>query len=450
MGILNIINQVASTSSRKEKEAILTAHKDNELLKAVFKATYDTTISYYIKKIPNYGIGNDTGSISLGSALMELNVLSGRILTGNDAVSHLENMLRKCILEDSEIVERIIQRDLKCGATASTANKIWKGLIPEFPYMRCSLPKDAKFNKWGWKKGVYSQLKADSMFCNVDIVSDTIVSLSSRNGTDIPLEQFSTMITELLSKFPSNKRLSGELQVARNGKILPREIANGILNSVAKGGSFEEDDEPVYVAWDILPLDQAIPSGRIKIAYSERFNELKSILEKSEQKLVQLIPTRIVYSLEEAYEHYFELIALDLEGTVIKDPDGDWFDGTSKEQIKLKVRFQVELEIVDFNPGEGKNAATWGSMLCKSSDDLLRVNVNGRSDEMRLDFHNRRDSLIGQIITVESGVILPIGSRKDGRRSLFLPTFIELRDDKTEADSLPRIIEQFEAVTKPK
>jgi hypothetical protein len=53
--ILDIINELASIGSTKEKEAIIRRHKDNELLKRVFRMTYDGKLQYYIKKWPEAG-----------------------------------------------------------------------------------------------------------------------------------------------------------------------------------------------------------------------------------------------------------------------------------------------------------------------------------------------------------------------------------------------------------
>lgn len=67
---------------------------------------------------------------------------------------------------------------------------------------------------------------------------------------------------------------------------------------------------------------------------------------------------------------------------------------------------------------------------------------------MRADFHARRDELIGRIITVVSNNITT--DRRTGAKSLFLPRFVELREDKHVADSFERVQEQLEAVIKPK
>ena len=54
MNIKDILNALTVTSKKTEKLAILNEHKDNELLKQVFKYALDPMITFGIKKIPSY------------------------------------------------------------------------------------------------------------------------------------------------------------------------------------------------------------------------------------------------------------------------------------------------------------------------------------------------------------------------------------------------------------
>ena len=312
----------------------------------------------------------------------------------------------------------------------------------------CSLLKAAKVHTWDWASGVYSNLKGDGMFQNCDLVDGTAI-LTSRSGKQSPSDPFKQLIAEAVAMFTQDYRIIGEMLVERNGEILAREIGNGILGHVNKGGAFEKSDRPVYMVWDIIPTEFAIPGGRFETAYSERFAALgKYIAAADKNSSIVLIETRIVHSMEEAYTHYFELVAKGREGTIIKSPESIWFDGTSKEMAKLKVECDVDLEIIGFNPGNGKNAATFGSIECATSDRKLKVNVSGFSDEERARIHAIRAQLMNTIMTVKfNNIMPPAGS---GVYSLFLPRWVEFRDDKTVADSLARVIEQFEAVIRPK
>jgi DNA ligase-1 len=68
---------------------------------------------------------------------------------------------------------------------------------------------------------------------------------------------------------------------------------------------------------------------------------------------------------------------------------------------------------------------------------------------MRQDIHTRRKELMNTIMTVTfNNLMKPTGNNT--KYSMFLPRCSELREDKFEADSLARVIEQFEAIIKTK
>jgi len=438
--VYSILTEIASTKSIKTKEAIIMRERDNSGLRDTFAATYDPTISYYIKKIPVY---EAKGNGKLTDAIKSLDNLSKRVFTGQAGIDHLQVILESVTADDAKVIERIIDRDLKCGASDTLASRVWTKLVPEFPYMRCSLLKAAKADKWDWKRGVYSQLKGDGSFANADIADDE-AAISTRSGKQYPVGVLKNITDELVSIFPNNVRIIGEMLVERNGKVLAREIGNGILNSVSKGGVFEKTDRPIYMVWDIIPLGFAVANGRYEHSYDVRYAELTKFLTNKKTKSVSLIETRIVHSMKEAYAHYFELVKKGFEGTIIKNPNGVWFDGTSKDQVKLKVEFEVDLEIIGFNAGNGKNAATFGSIECKTADNKLVVNVSGFSDSERLRIHKIHKQLLGTIMAVKANSIMPPAG--SGVYSLFLPRFAEFRDDKKIADTLARVQEQFDAV----
>lgn len=446
MTILAILNELSSTTSKNEKIAILTKNKSNDTLKAVFKAAYDSTINFYQKKIPLYSDKSQNTSLSL--AISRLSNLSSREFTGSDGIEYLSSILSSVSSNDAEVIKRIIQRDLKVGCSESSANKVWKDLIPEFPYMRCSLVKGIKFDKWDWKSGVYSQLKADSLYANLDVI-DGVAILTSRNGNEFPIEKFPQIAAEVLGLSISGYRVNGELQVSRNGVILPRQIANGILNSVSKGGDFDIGDTPVYSVWDIIPIESATPKGKCAFTYTQRFSTLKNMFSKTTH--IHIIETRIVHSIDEAYEHYFEQLAKGLEGTIIKNPSGTWSDNTSKDQVKLKLEVEVELRIKGFIDGNGKNASTFGSLLCESECGLVEVGVGSGitdNDGMRDKLFNDPNT-IGSIVTVKFNNLMP-PSKSNPKWSLFLPIFIEIRNDKSVADSFEHIKAQFDSAVRPK
>jgi ATP-dependent DNA ligase len=113
-----------------------------------------------------------------------LSHLSSRILTGNAGISHLQFLLSMSSADDAKVIERIISKDLKCGASESTANKIWPNLIHEYPCMLCTPFDEKLINKMKFPAMV--QLKMDGMRFNA-IVKDGKCEFRSRNGKEINL-----------------------------------------------------------------------------------------------------------------------------------------------------------------------------------------------------------------------------------------------------------------------
>jgi DNA ligase-1 len=196
--------------------------------------------------------------------------------------------------------------------------------------------------------------------------------------------------------------------------------------------------------WDAIPLSSVVTKGKYEIAYIKRLTAINRALKNSAGQYVQLIPTRIVHSLKDAYAHYRELLLKGKEGTIIKHPHAIWKDGTSKEQVKLKLEFEVELEVTGFEAGNGKNAELFGALVCKSACDGLQVNVSGFTDAKRREIHENREDWTGAIVTVRANSILR-PSESNPLHSLFLPRFVERRLDKSVADDLTRIEAQQQA-----
>lgn len=154
MSILTILNELAATASSNEKVAILKREEHNKLLNRVFQAAYNPMITYGIKQIPNYDVESIAGGQSLNESIDDLiNNFASRKMTGNIAIGYLTNMLSMMKENDAIVIERIIQRDLRCGTSDSLASRVWPGLVPTFDVMLSH--KDIS----GIKFPAYAQLK---------------------------------------------------------------------------------------------------------------------------------------------------------------------------------------------------------------------------------------------------------------------------------------------------
>jgi DNA ligase-1 len=440
-GIYSIVQELRSNNSRLFKESVLESQKENDVLKWTFKLALDPLTQFHIRKIPAY---TPSSQQDLPWAFYQLGKLSRRELTGHAGIAHLKQVLSSLYEDDAKIIELIIAKDLDCGVSVETVNKTWPGLISKFPYMRCSQFKDIKKAKINWKSGIYSQIKSDGMYASISVRNDG-VEISTRGGRLFDSDQFSGIVNEIKDRV--GFQYHGELLVEEDGVILERKTGNGVLTSVLKGGSFGLNQQPVFVCWDVIPLEKAVPGGEYAESYSIRFRNVGVAFSGCEH--IKVAENRMVYSLEEAMDHYEELLSQGHEGSIIKCPDAIWEHGTSKKQFKVKVDFNVDLKVISVKPGNGKNAATFGSLRCASGDDLLEVSVSGMSDKLRKEIHELGDKIIDKIVEVKSNCIMK-PKKEGGKYSLFLPRFVEIRDDKEVADTLPQIFDQFESIVKDK
>lgn len=434
--IYQALEEIANTSGKNDKLALLQGHVGNEVFQRTLIYMLNPFITFGIRPARASVFGSEQFSVGTWSLLDKL---AARELTGLRASAAVTDALNTLNAESSELLWRILSKDPRAGFSESSVNKVHPGLIPEFAYMRCSLPHHTNLSEWDWAAGIFSQVKADGMFVNVTVESGD-ASLTSRPGTPLPVAPFQ-MLVQGLSKLPDGQH-HGELLVECDGKILPREVGNGMLNSVVQGGEFDMGCRPIIKLWDRIPLSAVKTKGRCDTPYKVRFEQLEQLVAALGNSAIAMIESRVVYSLAEALEHYVEQLELELEGTILKKPDASWFDGTSKDQIKLKLTATCELVVTDFLPGKGANAKTFGSLLCKSACGQLVVAVSGFKKKKREEIHQNRETWRGMIISVNSNQIMR--SKKPGKpHSLFLPRFVEERLDKRVADDLARIEEQF-------
>jgi len=453
--VFDAIEEIAGVSGKKDKEALIAKHGQDINFMNVIEAALDPFTTYGIQNVP-VRTSDAVGGLCMDgiSGFGLLRQLASRELSGNAARDAVLEALNQLDAKSAELLTRIIKKDLRAGFGASTVNKVFKGTIATFPYMRCSLPKDTDLSKWNWGRGVISQEKADGMFVNINCERGGVVALTSRQGTPIPLDELSPLVEAIRFSIPVNTQTHGELLVrSPDGKECAREIGNGMLNSVAQGGKLEEGYVVICKIWDCIPLEEVKPKARYKKPYIERLMTLlrripTAAANSAALPRLSVIDTRVVHSLEEAYAHYRELLVKGKEGTVIKQKTAIWGDYTSKEQVKLKLEAVVDLICVGVNPGRQgtKNEGRAGALAMRSSCGLLEVDVTIKNEAMRDAVDADPEDYIGKIYPIVSNSVMK--PSKDGKtHSLFLPRMAEAgyRTDKDDADSLEQIIKQFDS-----
>lgn len=461
--VLQYLDNLKSTSSTKNKINMLEGYLKNKWFRKTVQYALDPNKTFSVKKLPKAEDAFFKKQKITKTQLFEcLHQLSEKLGASDFEKQELANLCYN--KETREVVTRIINKKLRCGASAKLINKARPGTIPVFPYQRCSTKSKLKNITYP----AYAQVKMDGLFCNV-ILEDKEVKFLSRTGSEF---KFKTTTLEKVFKkvFFTNQDIvvMGEFLVYRDDtlkEICDRKTGNGILNKALKGTITKEESNRVFfVAWDILSLFE-YKEEKSSYNYLNNFSILTDYLDleinsgyytKKRAKRIKLIETREVASEQEAMSWASELIQNGEEGIIIKDFFSAWKNGTSTKMVKIKSEKVCELQIIGWQFGDsgGKYGECLGAFKCSSSDRKLIVDISGGlTDEFRgVNYFDENgnavinkkrvkelDSYIGKI----AGVIFEsvIDRKKEKIKSLFLPRFENpiIREDKKEADTLKYI-----------
>ena len=440
MSVKSILDDIASTSSRLEKEAFLRGEENNNELWAVVKATYDPFTQYYVRGVVEVEDNpyEPLQEMGIFEAIAHLGFLSRREKTGHDARNYVARVYEALNDDDKDTFKKILDRDLRVGCSGKTFNKIWPGMVKEYPCMLASAYSEKALEEINFP--AYSQTKMDGMRCNIIVHRDGGVEVRSRQGklfeTHGVFDEEALKIRDYIDQHNEGwfVVLDGELLAHdSNMNPLPRQISNGICNKANKGTITDlEAQKLTLVVWDYIP--EPVFSGDVEdpLTYSERYDMLYNLFCDEALSRFMLVETVDVANLDEARVHYREMIADGQEGTIVKDKSVGWSNTRSKLTVKFKEIKDIDLRVTAWNEGTGRNKGLLGALTAETEDGKIRVNIGtGFSDEQRKTF--TEEYVVGKIVEIEYNQRIS----SDGRDtdSLFLPRFIELREDKDLANS---------------
>lgn len=439
-----IVGELNESNGSNHKIDVLKKHKDNKLLQRVLKMTYDKVAFTYGISLRSLTIANDElgcGNITLTEAL---DALEGefvtRNVTGNAAVDRLEHVLANAEdQETADVLLKVINRDLRINMGRSNINKVFKDLIIKPVYMRCGVYNEKTAKKFD-PQGAFVQLKADGSYREFNVQQGIGVTCISRQGEEYEYPE----IEEALMETGLTGAFFGELTVYRDGNLLDRATGNGILRK----HEIPDDCTVVFDCWDIVTLEE-YTAAKFKTKgttpYFARWAMVKKHLPDHTQKgVARAIECIEVNNMREALKFTAEVMNRGLEGTIIKERRAIFRDGTNPQQLKLKLEIDVDVRITGFHEGTPGTAreATFGAMTFETDDGKIKGRTSGFSNAQLEDFNSRRDELIGKVMTVTCNDITK--GRDNDYHALSHPRFIELRDDKSDTDTLERALENKE------
>lgn len=453
--VYNILKELNLSNSVKYKLEILEKYKGNEKLKKYLLYVYNHNWNYYLTTLPKLESSKTKLDLTESNFYQILDKLKCRSITGNSALAYFKSHLESCDEMGYELYSHIIGRDIRCNIGIKSINKVIPNLISDIFYMRCSKLDEKTLERFDtMPEGFLTQAKLDGQFSYIIKANDTVTMLT-RAGT----VWTSDSLKEDMINCPEGVYI-GEALIYKDGKPLDRKTGNGLINKFIKREStleslqeklnkgnpkslkeletkrleFAEIDKNLhFVIWDSLTL-QEFEQGLSTRPYTERFGEaIKATFMTSKLKPVA---SYRVYSMKEAQAIADEYISNGGEGAIVKKLDTIWKDGTSKDMVKIKEVYDADLYCIGIKAGKGKYKGKIGSLILQTSCGRLRVKVGtGLND---LDRDKPFNYYIGKVIEIQYNEF--IKSKSKNTDSLFLPRFVEVREDKNTATSYEEII----------
>ena len=432
--LLYICKLLQKTTSTLEKQNILKHYENEELFKETLKFLLDNQI---VTGISKKKIDKKLKPTNLNIGLLEITTKPSTDIfkdllnyvkehnTGTDIdIAYVQFYIR-FLSEDEEIREflkSIITKSLKLGIDVKTVNKVYgKDFISVLDVMlgtsieKCKIPEGTYFyisQKLNGSRCFYYKGKLYTRQGKIYTGCEHIIQDIKRLDSDYNLDECEWVY-------------DGELILKDNSLTDSEAFQKGV--GIANSDK-ENKEELKFVIFDTLPTD-AFENGKSKSIYGSR----KSILQNYAQRIqafklsnIEVVPmfyegtdqSEIWKWLDYAEEN-------DMEGIMI-NLNTPYECKRTKNLIKVKKFYTLDLKVVDAVEGDGRLKGTLGALVVDYKGNTVNVG-SGFSDEQRKDFWENKDSIIGRVIEVKYKEITK--NKDTGLESLQFPVFVSLREE---------------------
>ena len=424
----DVIARLEADNSRLAKEAILEQAAEEELTEFFdgVRMCLDKLYTFGVKQIPEKTEAGGQG-LSWANFLQLAEALYRRELTGHEARDAIKLGMDIATQDQwNGFFSRILRKDLRCGVSEKTVNKVLKKFkdIAPVPVFECMLAQDSANHKQKMIGKKIVQPKLDGVRCLtvIDYENKTVAQYS-RNGHEFL--NF-THITDYLSNF---------IEEFGRSLVIDAEVVSTNFQALMKQARRKEDadaSDAKLMVFDVIPLVE-FKQGRSTLGQRRRLNFLKNFENIfGDSGFIEILPWR-EFDLDsltdeiECQDYMREMVDAGYEGIMLKDPDASYVCKRDTAWMKSKPFIEVTLAVVGYEEGTGRNEGRLGALICEGEDDGKKISVNcgsGFSDSDRSELWAGRDSLVGQVVEVRADAIT---QNQDGTYSLRFPRFKTFR-----------------------
>jgi DNA ligase-1 len=398
-----IIEKLEADNSRLAKEALLLEAMDEGLPEFFEGLTMalDPLVTFGVKQVPER---SDvlTGQGLAWSVFKELaEKLQNRELTGHAARDAIELAMGVATTEQwNGWYRRILIKDLRCGVSEKTVNKVAPGTVPVFT---CPLAHDSAKHEKKMVGQKQIEIKLDGVRV-ITIIRGNKVEMFSRNGKQF--HNFGHIIAEIEEVL---KTKPAPYDLVLDGEVMSANFQDLMKQVHRKDG--KQSDDAVLHLFDMCPLAD-FQKGIWDKPQSFRSQAVTAWVEQNTSVLkhVQALDWEDVdLSTPEGQERFVELnkAAVDggYEGVMIKDTNAPYECKRTHSWLKAKPFIEITLNVVDVEEGTGRNEGRLGAIIVEGEDDGYNYRLNcgsGFTDAQRDQFWTERSNLIGQLVEIRA------------------------------------------------
>ena len=432
------IRDLESSDSRTHKEqviekALMAARLGSADAQCFLFNCYQAYNPFYvfgIRQVPEtQGLTGQANPWTKFWAMLE--ALRTRYITGNRARDAVQAMSQEFDSDEwNGLARRVLIKDLRCGISEKTINKVVSRTEYRIPVFACQLAQDSADHPKKLRGIKRLEAKLDGVRV-LAVVDGSNVTLYSRNGKEFEnFPQIADAVEDARKYFQRGRGTGGRFVL--DGEIVGESFQKLMRQAHRKSNA--ETSGMVYHVFDILPLDSFL-EGHWNAQLEKRLAWLEQarVGLLADNSCVKIMPGLEV-DLDTAEGHdvmlRFAQDAVDqgFEGIMIKSIDAPYECKRSDFWMKWKPTISVDLEIVGFEAGTGRNKNRLGAIICEGEDNGRRIRVNvgsGLSDSDRDQYWLARDQLLGHLVEIQADAVT---QNQDGSYSLRFPRFLRFRD----------------------
>ena len=423
-----VIYNLETHNSRLDKEAIIEVQMNakNDEFFAGCRLALDPMITFGLKQIPEK-TNEDGPGLSWDGFNSVIQRLSNRELTGNVARSAVDAMMNTATQSEwNGWYRRILIKDLRCGVSEKTINKVVKRGPKNYtiPMFECQLAHDSSNHESKVAGRKLIEVKLDGVRVITIVYPSGRVDQFSRNGKElVNFEHIKAQLSEVGKGF--------DIPYVLDGEVMSSSFQD-LMKQVHRKDNVNASDAILYL-FDIMPLVD-FQKGFSNLLQTERSGLLQSWYELEQENLpsVRVLEHELIDLDTAEGKRLFNEInqeAIDggYEGIMIKDPDAPYECKRTHHWLKLKPFIEVSLTVTAVEEGTGRNIGKLGALVCEGKDNgqFIRVNCgSGFSDSDRDSYWVDRKEVVGKLVEVRADAIT---QNQDGSYSLRFPRFIRFR-----------------------